>query len=290
MKHKTNIRAINSEELLQIIDNSSGIYESTLVKLLQCNRISLESRLNTLEKNELVSKKKINKKFYYTKKYDINNILNFDLQADATQNLLGRSLYTEHNQIIDDNNEKKLFLELFSSTHQRNESTINKANELLNKTNSSKQDYFQQFFSFYTFKVPIIISSMINTNDFYRTVSLDNIELLAIKSEEQILKVTEKLKDLTYVSNFEKNNFIREDILLYVQELNSTYYFSKSNGKYTLNEIKDIIDFIYYLSNYSVSEKTVYFSNNKKKFKEMYHLYLKSSENKKKFDTRKKSI
>ena len=87
MKHKTNIRAINSEELLQIIDNSSGIYESTLVKLLQCNRISLESRLNTLEKNELVSKKKINKKFYYTKKYDINNILNFDLQADATQNL-----------------------------------------------------------------------------------------------------------------------------------------------------------------------------------------------------------
>ncbi|EKR9282549.1 hypothetical protein P9700_002832, partial [Enterococcus faecalis] len=43
-----NKRAIDTEELFQIINNSDGIFESTLLKVLQCNRISLESRLKTL--------------------------------------------------------------------------------------------------------------------------------------------------------------------------------------------------------------------------------------------------
>ncbi|RXW41681.1 hypothetical protein CYQ83_11265, partial [Enterococcus faecium] len=54
-----NKRAIDTEELFQIINNSEGIYESTLIKLLQCNRISLEARLKTLEKNKMISKQKI---------------------------------------------------------------------------------------------------------------------------------------------------------------------------------------------------------------------------------------
>ncbi len=44
-----NNRAIDYEELLDIIAQSNGIYENTLIKLLQCNRISLESRLKTLK-------------------------------------------------------------------------------------------------------------------------------------------------------------------------------------------------------------------------------------------------
>ncbi|HHU0227826.1 TPA: hypothetical protein ACT9P4_002808, partial [Enterococcus faecalis] len=61
-----NKRAIDTEELFQIINNSEGIYESTLIKLLQCNRISLEARLKTLEKNKMISKQKIKKHFFYT--------------------------------------------------------------------------------------------------------------------------------------------------------------------------------------------------------------------------------
>ncbi|EGO8211842.1 hypothetical protein E5K22_002616, partial [Enterococcus faecalis] len=59
-----NKRAIDTEELFQIINNSEGIYESTLIKLLQCNRISLEARLKTLEKNKMISKQKIKKHFF----------------------------------------------------------------------------------------------------------------------------------------------------------------------------------------------------------------------------------
>ena len=58
-KYIVNKRAIDSDELLQLIIDSNGIYESTLEKLLQCNRISLEARLNTLEKHKWVSKKKL---------------------------------------------------------------------------------------------------------------------------------------------------------------------------------------------------------------------------------------
>ena len=56
-KQTVNIRAIDTEELFQIIHASNGIYQSTLVKLLQCNRTSLESRLKTLKQNELIHKR-----------------------------------------------------------------------------------------------------------------------------------------------------------------------------------------------------------------------------------------
>lgn len=47
-----NNRAIDSDELVDIIINSNGIYKSTLINLLQCNRISLEARLKTLKKEQ----------------------------------------------------------------------------------------------------------------------------------------------------------------------------------------------------------------------------------------------
>ena len=43
-----NKRAIDTEELFQLIDNSDGIYESTLLKMLQCNRISLETKIGKI--------------------------------------------------------------------------------------------------------------------------------------------------------------------------------------------------------------------------------------------------
>lgn len=85
-KYIVNKRAIDSDELLQLAIASNGIYESTLEKLLQCNRISLEARLSTLEKHKWISKeKKLSKHFYYSKKFDLDNLKHLDLQANALQ-------------------------------------------------------------------------------------------------------------------------------------------------------------------------------------------------------------
>lgn len=53
-KYIVNKRAIDNDELLQLIIASDGIYESTLQNLLQCNRTSLEARLKTLEKHKWI--------------------------------------------------------------------------------------------------------------------------------------------------------------------------------------------------------------------------------------------
>lgn len=87
-KYIVNKRAIDGAELLQLIMESNGIYESTLEKLLQCNRTGLEGRLSTLEKHKWVSKKKLSKHFYYAKKFDLDNLNYLDLQADALQKML----------------------------------------------------------------------------------------------------------------------------------------------------------------------------------------------------------
>ncbi|MGC2993762.1 hypothetical protein ACPTI2_13385, partial [Enterococcus faecalis] len=56
-------RAIDSEELIDIIINATGIYENTLIKLLQCNRISLQALLKTLKKNKIISRGKSTKHY-----------------------------------------------------------------------------------------------------------------------------------------------------------------------------------------------------------------------------------
>jgi hypothetical protein len=82
-----NNRAIDSEELIDIITQSNGIYENTLIKLLQCNRISLEARLKTLKKNKIISRGKLNKHFYYVSNYDLKTYEGFRLAVN------GRSIF-----------------------------------------------------------------------------------------------------------------------------------------------------------------------------------------------------
>ncbi|MGC3150686.1 hypothetical protein ACPTIX_14980, partial [Enterococcus faecalis] len=76
---------MNTEELFQLIDNSDGNYESTLLKILQCNRISLERRLKTLEKNKMITKQKIGKHFFYTTHFNSKNLSLLDSQAYVIQ-------------------------------------------------------------------------------------------------------------------------------------------------------------------------------------------------------------
>ena len=109
-----NKRAIDTEELFQLIDNSDGIYESTLLKMLQCNRISLESRLKTLEKNKMITKQKLGKYFFYTNHFDSKNLSLLDSQANIIQKLVDYAMFTETIQIITkDNNYKEVYLSAY---------------------------------------------------------------------------------------------------------------------------------------------------------------------------------
>ncbi|MEB8139568.1 hypothetical protein [Enterococcus faecalis] len=132
-----NKRAIDTEELFQIINNSEGIYESTLIKLLQCNRISLEARLKTLEKNKMISKQKIKKHFFYTNTFDFKNMKPLDRQTNVVQKLVTYGIFTENIHIVTNcDHQKELYLSCYSSgrdTFQTNEHLKLQANKLVNQ-------------------------------------------------------------------------------------------------------------------------------------------------------------
>lgn len=113
-KQTVNIRAIDTEELFQIIHASNGIYQSTLVKLLQCNRTSLESRLKTLKQNGLIHKKKSNKYFCYTNKYDFQNIQALDKQTELVSLFIELGFYTSRIQVLTNEKNKNNCISLFT--------------------------------------------------------------------------------------------------------------------------------------------------------------------------------
>lgn len=112
-----NNRAIDSEELIDIITQSNGIYENTLIKLLQCNHIILEERLKTLKKNKIISKGKLNKHFYYVDKYDLKHMKELDLQAMVVQYLVSIGLNTNKIQVIDSLYKNKWFYNVSSNKY-----------------------------------------------------------------------------------------------------------------------------------------------------------------------------
>ncbi|EIT2385626.1 hypothetical protein L1U14_002657, partial [Enterococcus faecalis] len=160
-----NNRAIDSEELVAIIINSNGIYENTLIKLLQCNRISLEARLKTLKRNKVISKGKVNKHFYYVSNYDLKHMKDLDLQSMVVQYLVSIGLYTNKIQVIDSlDKNKQLYLSVYASGkhNYKNDETIKKfANNRFNQLRSEEdRKYFSQFIINEMTKFPIRISSL----------------------------------------------------------------------------------------------------------------------------------
>lgn len=76
-----NNRKINTAELLSIVNNSDGIYESDLLKLLNCNNSRLNKVLADYAKDRVIKKDKIKQNYYYKSKIDLNNL-------ESTQNLV----------------------------------------------------------------------------------------------------------------------------------------------------------------------------------------------------------
>ncbi len=159
-----NNRAIDSDELVDIIINANGIYEKTLIKLLQCNRISLESRLKTLKKNKIISRGKLNKHFYYVSNYDLKHMKDLDLQSMVVQYLISIGLYTNKIQVIDSlDKNKQLYISVYASGkhNYKNDETIKKlANNRFNQLSSEEdRKYFSQFIINELTKFPIRVAS-----------------------------------------------------------------------------------------------------------------------------------
>ncbi|HBI1635459.1 TPA: hypothetical protein ACNKKM_001729 [Enterococcus faecalis] len=286
-----NNRAIDSEELVDIIINANGIYENTLIKLLQCNRISLEARLKTLKKNKIISKGKVNKHFYYVDSYDLKHMKDLDLQSMVVQYLVSIGLYTNKIQVIDSlDKNKQLYISVFASGkyNYKNDEAIKKlANKRFNQLSSEEgRKYFSQFIINELTKFPIRISSLSDKlQERYYTASIDTVDILAVPNKEFIPAIQSNLADVTF-RNLEKNTtLIRNDILIYLNDSNTLGYFAKEKNQYTLRAIYSVVDFFYYLTLHKSSKEAIYLSDNRKEYNNADDLYFQSYMNKEKYNT-----
>lgn len=286
-----NNRAIDSDELVDIIINANGIYENTLIKLLQCNRVSLEARLKTLKRNKIISKGKVNKHFYYVSNYDLKHIKDLDLQSMVVQYLVSIGLYTNKIQVIDSlDKNKQLYISVYSSGkyNYKNDEAIKKlANKRFNQLSSEEdRKYFSQFIINELTKFPIRISSLSDKlQERYYTASIDTVDILAIPNKEFIPTIQSNLADVTF-RNLEKNTtLIRNDILIYLNDSHTLVYFVKEKNQYTLRAILSVVDFFYYLTLHKSSKEAIYLSDNRKEYNNADDLYFQSYMNKEKYNT-----
>ncbi|HFJ6200663.1 TPA: hypothetical protein ACGVDV_001996 [Enterococcus faecium] len=286
-----NNRAIDYEELIDIITNANGIYENTMIKLLQCNRISLEARLKTLKKNKIISKGKVNKHFYYVEKYDFKNMKDLDIQAMVVQYFVSIGLYTNKIQVIDSPyKNKQLYLSVFASGkyNYKNDESIKKlANKQYNQlTSEENRKYFAQFIVKELTKIPIRVASFSDIlQEKYYTTSIDTIDILALPNKEFIPAIQSNLADVSF-RNLENNStLIRNDILIFLNDSNELCYFVKENNQYKLQAIPSIVDFFYYLTLHKNSKDGIYISDNRTEYDNADNLYFQSYLNKEKYNT-----
>lgn len=289
-KYIVNKRAIDNDELLQLIIASDGIYESTIQNLLQCNRISLEARLKTLEKHKWISKKKLSKHFYYAKKFDLDNLNQLDLQADALQKML--TLGFRISSVSITTNQKKQIVASFHSavkkiyTH-KNFSQKPQAFQLFNQCLSNEnKELFSNFINYHHVEIPIQFLSICDENQLIYTKSLDSLDIIAIPTIQQLPAIKKRLKDFSRYRVKNNTGFIRDDILIYIQSYDSFFFYTKNDEQqWNLYQIDSLFEFIYYLANYFKSSKQLTFSNDKEEYKALETLYIKSSENRKQYNT-----
>ena len=289
LKNKiVNKRAINTEELLELIIKSDGIYESTLQKLLQCNRISLEARLNTLKKHKWISKRKLSKHFYYAKTFDLDNLKHLDLQADALQKLLTLGFRT--NKISINNQQKQVTASFYSGVkniyNHKNFSQKPQAFQLFNQCLSNQnKELFLDFINHHHVQIPVQFSSIRDDNQLFHTPSLDNLDIVAIPTMQQLPKIKEKLKDFRVYRVKNNTEFIRDDILIYIQSEDCFYYYIKKEQQWNLIKINSLFELLFYLTNFFKTTKKITFSNDIDNYEELNNLYKKSTENRKQYNT-----
>lgn len=292
--YRTNVRAINNEELLQIISESEGIYESTLVNLLQCNKITLHAKLKTMLDNQLISRRKLGKHFLYTNYYNVKNIMGLDLQTNAVQNVSKKLFNISDIKVVTNGkNEKQIFTTLYTFPR----SVIMDDNNLRNTFHTYHQnidydelaDYFYELCTSFITKFKIKFS---NVDEYsilnYTNFDSNTLEVLAVENRAQLEEVKSKLYRYCYDDEFEENqNFIRDTILIYVNDEDVLLKFENDeleieNYGYKETEIENAIDLLYLVSLTWYSH--VYCSNDIADKDSLNYLYERSLRNRKKFD------
>ncbi|MBA0973550.1 hypothetical protein HWH42_13335 [Enterococcus gallinarum] len=251
--------------------------------------MSLEARLSTLEKHKWVSKKKLSKHFYYSKKFDLDNLNHLDLQADALQKMLTLGFRTNKLSITT-NQQKQVSATFYSSVrniyNHKNFSQKPQAFQLFNQCLSNQnKELLLDFINHHHVQIPVQFSSIRDDNQLFHTLSLDNLDIVAIPTMQHLPKIEEKLKDFSIYRVKNNTEFIRDDILIYIQCKDSFYYYIKKEQQWHLIKINSLFELLFYLTNFFKTTKKIIFSNDIDNYEELNNLYKKSTENRKQYNT-----
>lgn len=251
-----NNRKINTAELLSIVNNSDGIYESDLLKLLNCNNSRLNNVLANYASDKVIKKEKIKQNIYYKKSLDleslrnINHLISFMDIINKFKIKYSRVSLKKYNKT----KEKSLFID-----------TIIDFKDILRK---------------YKLKVS--------------NINYDNLDDLKVKETKQyadILVVSESSL-LTEIQKKIIKKELREDILIYDCNLEIIYYFKtrKSDEGKIINisalEIVDVLEFLKFLT----INKLFITVTNKIEIKIEKQLYTAKEQDRAKFLKRKEVI
>ncbi|MBE9882411.1 hypothetical protein [Enterococcus faecium] len=292
-----NQRAIDTEELLQVLDESEGIYLSTLVDILQCNRINLIKRLKVLEKNSFIKSIKADKKIYYRKKYDLKNVNALAKQAEFLNSnfLLSDNIYYSKVSVQTSAfQNKSLVLNLIFHTKKcHNTYDSNKYAPIfehrdLQFTNASdKKQYWQHL---YSEAIKIVLNlTFIDYKSFnqYSTENYNYSDILLIEDDSLLRKIQEQLQKDFYMNN--KKNKFRTDILIFNSKNDTLYYFEK---KYIHGQIKYIntpmLDIFMFIQHFFLNKSrrvAIEYTISTEEFEEWIALYKKSKINKQLYNT-----
>ncbi|MEM5234377.1 hypothetical protein AACB35_01360 [Enterococcus faecalis] len=213
-----NNRKINTAELISIVNNSDGVYERDLLKLLNCNDSRLNNVLANYANDKVIKKEKIKQNIYYKKSLDVEDLRNI-------------------NHLIS-------FMDII------NKFKIKYSRVSLKKANKTKEKSlfidtiidFKDVLRKYKLKVS--------------NINYDNLNELKIEETKQyadILVVSESSL-LTEIQKKIIKKELREDILIYDCNLEIIYYFKtrKSEEGKIINisalEIVDVLGFLKFLT------------------------------------------
>ena len=146
--------------------------------------------------------------------------------------------------------------------------------------------FYMKFTEYQHVQIPIQFSSAIDENQLPHTHSLDTLDIIAIPTKEQLPAIRSKLRDFNMYKVQNNTEFIRDDILIYIQSEDCFFFYAKNEQRqWILYRIERLFAFIYYLSNYFKSNEKITFSNDVEKYTKLETLYAKSSENRKQYNT-----
>lgn len=251
-----NNRKINTAELLSIVNNSDGIYESDLIKILNCNNSRLNKVLADYAKDRVIKKDKIKQNIYYKKSLDLENLRNINHLISFMDIINKFKIKYSRVSLKKDNKtkDKSLFID-----------TIIDFKDVLRK---------------YKLKVS--------------NINYDNLNELKVEKTKQyadILVVSESSL-LTEIQKKIIKKELREDILIYDCNLEIIYYFKtrKSEDDKIINisalEIVDVLGFLKFLT----VNKLFITVTNKIEIKIEKQLYTAKEQDRAKFLKRKEVI